>query len=246
MSITRFPAFSSAFALAVLSGAIPASGQARKAIPPARITLQIDSTTAARFDLRSFDLGVTQNSPPHGQIAQSSAEIQIVKQAGPFTGDLVRLSASGQHALAGTIEVLDSAGAPSMTIQLSDVSVISDHLTSSNARASLEQQRISLQESLAQLDADYQQAQRDLATAEELGKSKVMTKQDVLRAREHAGELQQRINLARERQNILAGQIAGQSSLEENVVLHFGRIEIQAPDAGGSMAWDFAPRSQRP
>lgn len=245
MSITRVSSFGSVLTLAAFcAAAAPALAQGPKTLPPARVAIQLDSTTVAQFDVRSFDLGVSQNPAAHDQSAPSSAEIQIVKQAGPFTGDLVRLSASGQRAPTGTIEVLDSAGTPTMTIRLSDVSVVSDHLTSSTARAALEQQRISLQESLAQLNADYQQAQRDLATAEELGKSKVMTKQDVLRAREHAAELQQRINLARERQTILAAQMAGQGSLEENLVLHFGRIEIQTPDAGGSMAWDFSARAQ--
>ncbi|HVX41195.1 MAG TPA: hypothetical protein VHB25_16630 [Gemmatimonadaceae bacterium] len=245
MSITRISPFGSVVVLALAGGiVVPAAAQATKLVPPARVTLQLDSTTVAQFDVRTFDLGVAQNPPSHDQAVQSTAEIQLVKQAGPYTGDLVRLSASGERAPSGTIEVLDSLGAPSMTIRLTDVSVVSDHLTSSNARAALEQQRISLQESLAQLTADYTQAERDLATAEELGKSKVMTKQDVLRAREHAAELQQRINLARERQNILAAQMAGQGALEENVVLHFGRIEIQAPDTGGTMSWDFSARAQ--
>ena len=245
MSITRISRFGSVFVFAFTGGIVaPAAAQATKLVPPARVTLQLDSATVAQFDVRTFDLGVAQNPPSHDQTAPSTAEIQLVKQAGPYTGELVRLSASGERAPSGTIEVLDSLGAPSMTIRLTDVSVVSDHLTSSDARAALEQQRISLQESLAQLNADYQQAQRDLATAEELGKSKVMTKQDVLRAREHATELQQRINLARERQSILAAQMAGQGALEENVVLHFGRMEIQTPDAGGNMTWNFATHGQ--
>lgn len=242
MSITRFQKFGSIVIAAWLLAGAAAAAQTTKSAAPARVTLQIDSATVARFDVRSFDLGVTETAAPHDG-APSTAEIQVVKQAGPFTGALVRLSASGARAPFGAIEVLDSLGAATMTIRLYDVSVVSDHLVSSNARATLEQQRISLQESLAQLTADSQQAQRDLATAEELGKTKVMTKQDVMRAREHAAELQQRINLARERQSILASQMAGQSSLEENLELRFARIEIQTPDAGTSMAWDFGARA---
>ena len=204
--------------------------------PVVRVTLQIDSTSTARFEAHGFDLRVAQSDLP------SSAEIQLVKRAGPNTGDLVSLSASGAHAPSAVIEVLDSIGAPAVTLRLSDVAVVSDQLSLSATRANLEQQRISQQEALSALTADYQEAQRQLSTMEELGKTRVATRQDLARARDHASDLQRRIDLLRQRQALLASQIAGQGPLDETVVLHFGQMEIDSRDAGGHAVIDFARR----
>ncbi len=226
-------------AIVLVVAAAAAMGQTPATMPSARVTLQIDSATVARFDARSFDLGVTQQAPwPDGSAA--AAEIQFVKQAGAFSGDLIRLGASGARAPSGTIEVLDSLGAATLTVHLSDVVVVSDHISLSSARVALEQQRISQQETLTQLNADSQEAQRQLATAEELGKSHVTTRQDLAHARAIASELQQRLELARQRQALLVRQLQAQGALDETVVLHFGRLEIDSPMPGGHASWDFS------
>lgn len=204
--------------------------------PVVRVTLQLDSASTANFEAHGFDLRVTQTGMP------SSAEIQLVKRAGPNTGDLVSLSASGTHAPSALIEVLDSIGTPAVTFHLTDVSVVSDQLSLSAARASLEQQRISQQEALSALTADSQEAQRQLSTMEELGKTRVATRQDLARARDHASDLQRRIDLLKQRQALLASQLAGQGPLDETVVLHFGQLQIESRDAGGHAVIDFARR----
>ena len=135
--------------------------------PVVRVTLQLDSASTARFNAHGFDLHVAQSGLP------SAAEIQLVKVAGPSTGDLVSLSANAVHAPSAMIEVLDSLGRPAVTLRLRDIAVVSDHVSLSAARANLEQQRISQQEALSALTADHQEAQRQLATLEELGKTRV-------------------------------------------------------------------------
>src|SRR5690349_11304334 len=70
------------------------------ASPVVRVTLQLDSGTTARFDARGFELRV---SSPGTEAPRSGAEIQLVKPAGPHTGDLVRLSASGARSPMGQI-----------------------------------------------------------------------------------------------------------------------------------------------
>jgi len=121
---------------------------------------------------------------------------------------------------------------------------VSDHLSLSATRASLEQQRISQQEALSALTADQQEAQRQLATLEELGKTRVATRMDVARARDHASDLQRRIDLLKQRQALLASQIANQTGgpLDETIVLHFARLQIESAEPGGRAAIDFARR----
>ena len=204
--------------------------------PVVRVTLQLDSASTARFNAHGFDLHVVQSGLP------SAAEIQLVKVAGPSTGDLVSLSANAAHALSGAIEVLDSLGRPAVTLRLRDIVIVSDHLSLSAARANLEQQRISQQEALSALTADHQEAQRQLATLEELGKTRVATRLDLARARDRASDLQKRIDRLRQRQALLAGQVAGQGPLEETIVLHFGQLQIESADPGGRAVIDFARR----
>jgi hypothetical protein len=211
--------------------------------PTVRVTLQLDSAATAHFDARGFDLRVSQATGAAGSAASAaSTEIQLVKQAGAHTGDLVRLSASGARAPSALIEVLDSIGAPATTLRLTDVTIVSDHLSLSAARANLEQQRISQQEALSALMTDFQEAQRQLSTLEQLGKTRVATPQDLARARDRASDLQRRIELLKERQSLLAGQLAGQGPLEETIILHFTRLDIDSPQPGGRAVIDIGAK----
>jgi hypothetical protein len=195
-----------------------------------RVSLQIDSAASAEFMARNFDLRVARDDAS----ASATSEIQLVKRAGVHTGSLIRLSASGQHATSGVIDVLDSLGHPALTLRLSDVVIVSDHLTLSSARANLEQQRIVQQEALSALTTDYQEAQRELATAEELNKMRGTSRMDLARARDRASDLQRRLDLQKQRQALLASQQADQGPVDETVSLHFGKMEIESHEPGGS------------
>lgn len=200
------------------------------ASPVVRVTLQLDSGTTARFDARGFELRV---SPAGEGATGSGAEIQLVKAAGPHTGDLVRLSASGARSPTAQIEILDSAGVATTTWQLRDITIASDRITLASSRVVLEQQRLSQQEALSTLTAEHQEAQRQLATVEELGKSRVGTRLELARARDRSADLERRIALLERRLALVDGQLASQGVLEEAVVLHFGRLEIESAEPGG-------------
>ena len=203
-----------------------------------RMSLPLDSATVVGFDVRTFDLGVARDAA--GSTATSSTsstsstsntantELQLVKSADPYTNDLLRLSTEGTHLPWATIEVVDSLGAPQTTLHLTDVSVVSDHVAYSGARAALQQQRIALEESLSQLTSEHEAAERDLATAEALGKTRVTTRQDLDRAREHAADVQRRLDLGKERQALLARQLGAVGALDETVVLHVGSVSVES------------------
>jgi hypothetical protein len=205
--------------------------------PVVHVTLQVDSLSTARFDARGFDLSASQAG-----VSSSATEVRLVKRAGAHTGVLLSLSVNGTRIPSAVIEVLDSLGTPAVTFRLSDVSVASDHLSLSAARASLEQQRISQQEALSALNADFQEAQRQLATVEELNKTRSTTRVDLARARDHASDLQRRIDLLKQRQALLVNQIDAQGPLDETLVLRFGRFEIDSREPGGRAAIDLGGR----
>lgn len=232
------PRFTTLLSLA-FSGVASAQEPPKVSLSPVvRVTLQIDSASTARFNAHGFDLRVVQSGVP------SAAEIELVKVAGANTGNLVSMSANAGRAPSGVIEVLDSLGRSAVTLRLTDISVVSDHLSLSATRANLEQQRISQQEALSALTADQQEAQRQLATLEELGKTRVATRMDIARARDRASDLQRRIDLLKQRQALLAGQIASQAGgpLDETIVLRFAQLQIESAEPGGRAVIDFARR----
>lgn len=231
-----FPAVSLLFVLGAAAAA--QTGAASRPRVSARVTMELDSADTAVFEARAFDLTVSSAT------SANPTEIQLVKNAGPHTGALVQLSASGARIPEVLIEVLDSAGTHS-TFRLSDVSVMSDHVSLSTTRASLEEQRIAQQEALSALTADYQEAERQRTMLEQLGRSRVATPQDLARARDRATDLQRRIELLKQRQTLLAGELAGHGPLDETIVLRFGRLELDSPEPGGRAAVSFGSRPAR-
>ena len=229
-----------------LATAVGSTSRAQEAPPPlaspiVRVTLQLDSGTTAQFDARSFELRVS--SAGKGA-AGNGAEIQLVKPAGPHTGDLVRLSASGARSPMAQIEILDSLGVATTTWQLRDVTIASDRVTLAS-RVGLEQQRLAQQEALSTLTAEHQEAQRQLATVEELGKSRVGTRLELARARDRSADLQRRIALLERRLALVNGQLASQGVLEETVVLRFGRLDIDSAEPGGRATITLGPRAAK-
>jgi hypothetical protein len=216
-----------------------AGAQALPAHPAAsvvRVTLQVESDSSVRFEVDGFELKVSPTGLPG-----VNAEMQLVKQAGINTGALLAMAGRKLHAPSAMVEVLDSAGVAAMTFRLSDVSVVSQRLTLAGNRASLEQQSISQQEALSSLNADYQEAARQLTTTEELNKSHVGTRLELARARDRVNDLQRRVDLLKQRQAQLTRQLAG-NGIEETIVLHFGQLELENRDGGGRAVIDGVQR----
>lgn len=202
-----------------------------------RVSIQVD-TTSAQFNAEGFELKVSPTGLPG-----VNAEIQLVKQAGAYTGLLMGLSGRREHASGATIEVLDSTGAPDMTFRLTDVTIVSHRLALASNRASLEQQSISQQEALSPLNAEYQEATRQLATTDELAKRNMATRLELARARDRVSDLQRRVDLLKLRQVQVARQLGG-NGLEETLVLHFGHLEVERKDSGGRAMVDIVVRGR--
>jgi hypothetical protein len=217
-----------------VAGAQAASARTTSSI--VRVALQVETDSTVRFDVDGFELKVSPSGMPG-----VNAEMQLVKQAGLHTGTLLAMAGRRLHAPSAIVEVLDSAGTAGMTFRMTDVTVVSQRLTLAGNRASLEQQSISQQEALSSLNADYQEAARQLATTEELSKSHVGTRLELARVRDRVSDLQRRVDLLKQRQAQVSRQLAG-SGLEETLILHFGQLEVESKDSGGRAVIDGVPR----
>ena len=225
-----------ALATALVATAVAGAQAAPRTASMVRVTIQTDADSTARFDADAFELKVSPAGMPGVNV-----EMQLVKQAGVHTGSLLAMAGRRIHAPSAVVEVLDSAGAAAMTFHMTDVTVVSQRLTLSSNRVSLEQQSISQQEALSALNADYQEAARQLATNEELNRNHVGTRLELARARDKVSDLQRRVDLLKQRQAQVARQLAG-SGLEETIVLHFGQLDVESKDSGGHAVIDGVQR----
>ena len=202
-------------ALVVLLAAVaPVAAQTATA----RVSLRLDSATTLSFVARGFEL----------RVGHPDEQVELTKTTDSATPDLVRVAESRALLPEVVVEVFDSAAAPVMTLRLTGVTIASDRVRLSAARSTLEQQRIAQQEAASSLTSDYQEAERQLATAEELGKTRVTTRQDLARARDRASDLKQRLELLRQRQAIVMRQLQTMGSVDETLTLHFQHMDIES------------------
>jgi len=195
-----------------------AATSARAQTATARVSLQLDSARTLLFVARGFEL----------RVQQPDAQVELTKNTDTATPDLVRVAES--HALLPevVVEVFDSAAAPLMKLRLTGVVIASEQVALSTTRSSLEQQRIAQQEALSSLTSDYQEAERQLNMAEELGKTRITTRQDLARARDRASDLKQRLDLLKQRQAMLARQLQAMGPVDEMLTLRFQHMDIES------------------
>jgi hypothetical protein len=220
-------------AILVAASATVLSAQSTRSavLPRARVSLRIDSTHTAQFNATGFELRVADD-----------AQVTLTRGVDAATPQLVAIAAARAVVPSVVVEVNDSLAAPVMVLRLAGVTIASERVTLSNVRAQLEQQRIAQQEALSALTSDYQEAERQLATAEELGKTRVNTRQELARARDRAQDLKQRLELLRQRQALVNLQLESTGPLDETIVLRFQHLEIESRDGTGRAAVDFAPK----
>ncbi len=220
-----------ALLLAVATPALFAQSPRAAILPTVRVSLRIDSTRTAQFSATGFELRVADD-----------AQVALTRAVDAATPQLVSLAASRTVVPSVVVEVSDSLAAPVMILRLSGVTIASQRVALSNARTQLEQQRIAQQEALSSLTSDSQEAERQLATAEELGKTRVNTRQELARARDRAQDLKQRLELLRQRLALVNHQLESAGALDESIVLRFQHMEVESRDGASRAAVDFAAK----
>lgn len=204
--------------LVVLLAAVAPLAPVAAQTATARVSLRLDSAASLSFLARGFEL----------RVGHPDEQVELTKSTDPATPDLVRVAESRAVLPEVVVEVFDSAAAPVMTLRLAGVTIASDRVRLSTARSALEQQRIAQQEAASSLTSDYQEAERQLAMAEELGKTRIATRQDLARARDRASDLKQRLDLLRQRQAIVTRQLQMMGSVDETLTLHFEHMDIES------------------
>lgn len=198
----------------VLSAASVATAQTASA----NVTLKIDSVRTLGFSARGFDL----------RVQDAETRVELTRSTDSVTRELVRIAAARAVLPEVVIEVCDSTEATFMRLRLTGVTIESEHVALSTSRALLEQQRLAQQEALSSLMSDYREAERELAVAEELGKTRITTRQDLARARDRVSDLKQRRDLLRQRQGIVDRQLEKMGPVDEMLTLRVRQVDIES------------------
>jgi hypothetical protein len=200
----------------LLLGAAPAAADS---LPGTSVTLllgracgPVDTVTAESFVLES-------DETPRG------GRLHLVRIPDERTDQLQRRDGRGLPARL----VVDSAGVRLLEVWLQDVTTRAYRLTSSVPDASLETQRLSLEETLAQLRAEHAEAARALAMIEALDKQRVTARLELPRARERVATLAFRVGAQEERLQALVRLASRRRVLEERVTLGFSALAMQPP-----------------
>lgn len=198
----------------VLSAASVATAQTASA----NVTLKIDSVRTLGFSARGFDL----------RVQDAETRVELTRSTDSVTRELVRIAAARAVLPEVVIEVCDSTEATFMRLRLTGVTIESEHVALSTSRSLLEQQRLAQQEALSSLMSDYREAERELAVAEELGKTRITTRQDLARARDRVSDLKQRRDLLRQRQGIVDRQLEKMGPVDEMLTLRVRQVDIES------------------
>ena len=207
----------------------------------ARVTIDFGAGSGAATPVKARAVDVSFAS---GTQTAPGSKVRFTKDPDALTAELSRHGASGAPLPSVTLEVMDAEGKPMLTLRLADAVVASDRLTLDNDGVSLEQQRLNLEEAVAQLTADLQEAQRQYTLNDALEKKRAMSSLETARAKERVELLQTKLGVQRRRLAILQRQFGSQSPVDEEVTLVFSKFEIEAPE-GAKSAWAGETRSSR-
>lgn len=158
-----------------------------------------------------------------------SAHAKFVKDIGSLTSTLAQHGTTGERIPGVVMDVNDATGRPLVRVRLSDVVVSSDRVVVAEADRALEQQRLDLDDAIAQISADLQEAQRQLNLTDVLDKRRLSSSQEVARARERVEVLQTRLDGQRRRLAMLDQRIRENAPVHEEVLLSFARYEVEVP-----------------
>ena len=208
----------------------------RDTMPTARIALDFGTGLAPAFAARSFEL--TMSSPPVAVVGPSSARTQAAPVAtavllrfrrapDTLSPQLANRVGSADRIAAAEAELSGRGASSGMLLHLRDVQVVSIHVVTNDDDIALVQQRLALEESIAQLSVDLQEAQRQLSVTESLDKRKMSSSLEVAHAHATADVLTRRLAVQRERLTLIEQQLARWTPLEEEVVLSASHIEMQ-------------------
>lgn len=197
-------------------------------VPVARVAFDFGAGAGTAFAARGVDLNVTSVPAPTSKAQPTTAiRLRFLRTLDTLSADLTDRVTSGNRITEVDAELPGRAGAPVTIVHLYDLQVVSTHLMMNDDNIALVQQRLALEESIAQLAAELQDADRQLDVTESLDKRKLSSSLELAHARVTADVLTKRLAVEREHLVLVEQQIARWTPIQEEVVLAAARMQME-------------------
>jgi len=202
------------------------------ALPP------IDTVSAARigFDFgagagpamraRALELGVSTAPNPYlrNQVVVTT-RLRFLRRPDSLSAEFARRVSSNERIPLVEVEIRPQPGAATMVVRLHDVQVVSTKVSANDDAAGLRLQRLGLTESVAQVRADREEAQRQLTVTASLEKRHLASAVELARARGAMSLLTARLAVEEQRLALVERQLADWMPFEEEIVLAAAKTE---------------------
>ncbi len=197
-------------------------------LPAAHVTVTFGGEPGEAVRVRDFEFGLTNVPDTRHQGGSSAAtQVRMTREPDALTSGLASRVASGER-IPEVVARLERAGSAPIVLRMFDVQVVSERLLINGDNAALTQQRLGLEESIAQLTAEQGEADRQLAAIESLARERLSPPLEVARVRSNAAVVAKRLGAQRQRMALVEGQLARWVPIQEEVVLSASRTTVES------------------
>ena len=172
----------------------------------------LGTTTATSLD-------ATTNGTGSGRRRVARAQVRLTRAPDSLSEPLARRVATGLRIPRVDVVIPGTHGGRLTTLHLTDVVVVSTRVVVTPPDAALAQEQLGVQESIAQLTAEREEAERQLAALGTLEQRKLSAPLDVARARSNAGLLAARLDAQEARLTLVRWRRARRMPVVEELVL---------------------------
>ena len=194
----------------------------------ARIAIDLGTGLGISFSARSVELTLSSIQPTtKGASPATAVQLRFLRTPDTLSPQLATRVGGVEHVAAVEADLSGRSATPGMVLRLQDVQVVSMRVVTNENDVGLIQQRLGLEESIAQLSIDLQEAQRQLSVTESLDKRKMSSSLEVAHAHATADALTRRLAVQREHLALVERELARWVPIEEEVVLSASHIQLQ-------------------
>jgi hypothetical protein len=194
----------------------------------AQVALDFGGGVSAPFLATAIDLSVSAAPPIPKTPPSTVVQLKFLRAPDSLTPEIASRAGTNTRMPSAELTLPSRGATPGMSLRLYDVQVASMRLVTNDDNIALVQQRLGLQESIAQLGIDLQEAQRQLAVTESLDKRKLSSSLEVAHAHATADALASRLAVQQQHLAIVEQLLAHWTPVREEIVLTASRVEMQA------------------
>lgn len=193
----------------------------------ARIALDFGSGVSAPFPASALDLSVSAAPAVPKTPPSTIVQLKFLRAPDSLTSEIASRAGTSTRLPSAQVSLPMRGSTPAMTLRLYDVQIASMRLVTNEDNIGLVQQRLGLQESIAQLSIDLQEAQRQLLVTESLDKRKLSSSLEVAHAHATADALASRLAVEQQHLALVEQLLAQWTPVREEIVLSAARVEMQ-------------------